>query len=337
MSCMRRPSPRRLYSSKSMSKIRTATPRIFCPRRKPTSKKAAATTLRAALTKQSALVVPRPPAAWICCNFLISTRSRHSTSKSTNSRRMSAVSTPTSASWGSRAHSRSNSKGGGGRLAAPQTSQVSTGARRAWCPAKTIARPRPAPSFPQAKATLTSLWKLVLVRRIVARWAKIIRSPLSSSRIFCAAVAIAGFFCIPAKPKIAQKCLSRQSEKQTPTPRRRSNDGSPPGRRHDEPPERRRFPLRPLPRLVCKFDPDRRMVACFLPASHVAIDAGRLKARGDGRAQEQVVEAQSRVTRVGVSEIVPEGVDALSRMKRSQRVGPALRDQPAEGFTHLDA
>jgi hypothetical protein len=64
-------------------------------------------------------------------------------------------------------------------------------------------------------------------------------------------------------------------------------------------------------RPVRKFDPDRRMIARFLPASRRAIDAGRLKARGDGRAQEQVVDAQSRVARVGVSEIVPEGVDAL--------------------------
>jgi hypothetical protein len=64
-------------------------------------------------------------------------------------------------------------------------------------------------------------WKLFLVRRILAKWSKIIRSPLSSSRIFCAAVAIAGLFCIPAKPEIGQKCLSRRSEKQTPMPRRR--------------------------------------------------------------------------------------------------------------------
>ena len=38
-------------------------------------------------------------------------------------------------------------------------------------------------------------------------------------------------------------------------------------------------PLRPWSRPVCQFDPDRRMVARLLPASHIAVDAGRLEAR----------------------------------------------------------
>jgi hypothetical protein len=92
-----------------------------------------------------------------------------------------------------------------------------------------------------------------------------------------------------------------------------------------------------LDRIIRKLDPDRRVVARFFPPSHGTIDAGGLETRGDGRAQEQVVDSQSGVARVGVSEIVPEGVDALARVKRAQGVGPTLRDELAKSFADLDA
>src|SRR5579872_721170 len=50
-----------------------------------------------------------------------------------------------------------------------------------------------------------------------------------------------------------------------------------------------------------------------------------------------MVDAQSGVARIGVAEIIPERVDAFARMKRSKRIGPALRDKPAKSFSHLDA
>ena len=53
--------------------------------------------------------------------------------------------------------------------------------------------------------------------------------------------------------------------------------------------------------------------------------------------EQQVVDAQAGVARVGVPEIVPERVDPLAGMQRAQRVGPALRDKPAKGFAHLGA
>jgi hypothetical protein len=61
-----------------------------------------------------------------------------------------AINTLASAPSASRAYSRSNNPGGGGRLAAPDKSREH-GRRRAGRPAKTIARPRPAPSFPEGE------------------------------------------------------------------------------------------------------------------------------------------------------------------------------------------
>ena len=59
-----------------------------------------------------------------------------------------AINTPASAPLGSRAYNRNNKQGGGGRLAAPDKSREHG---RAGRPAKTIARPRPAPSFPEGE------------------------------------------------------------------------------------------------------------------------------------------------------------------------------------------
>src|SRR6202042_3866134 len=95
--------------------------------------------------------------------------------------------------------------------------------------------------------------------------------------------------------------------------------------------------LRSRGRPGLEFDPDRRVVARLPPASHLAIDASRLEARGDRRAQQQVVDAQSSVSGVGVTEIIPECVYALAGMQRSQGVGPTLCGKPAKRVSHLDA
>src|SRR5689334_7769934 len=83
-------------------------------------------------------------------------------------------------------------------------------------------------------------------------------------------------------------------------------------------------------RSVRECNPDRRVIARLLPAARGAIDAGAIEARGEGRAQEEVVDAQAGVAHVGVPEIIPERVDALAGMKRPERVGPALRGEAAK-------
>ena len=48
-----------------------------------------------------------------------------------------------------------------------------------------------------------------------------------------------------------------------------------------------------------------------------------------------MIDAQAGVAGKGVPEIFPERIDPLARIKRPQRVGPALRDQAAVGLAHL--
>src|SRR5208282_1661313 len=54
-----------------------------------------------------------------------------------------------------------------------------------------------------------------------------------------------------------------------------------------------------------------------------------------GRAKEQMIDSKARVPGPRIPEIIPEGVDPFTRMKRAQRVSPALREQTLKGFPHL--
>ena len=67
---------------------------------------------------------------------------------------------------------------------------------------------------------------------------------------------------------------------------------------------------------------------------HMALDAGGNQAAGKGRAQQQVIDAQSGVAGECIPEIFPERVGPLIGMQGPQRVGPALRDQAAVGVAH---
>src|SRR5207253_5912295 len=59
---------------------------------------------------------------------------------------------------------------------------------------------------------------------------------------------------------------------------------------------------------LTQHDPRRRVVAGAFLASYLAVDAGLDQARRDGRAQEQMIEPQSGVTRPAVSLVIPERV-----------------------------
>ena len=69
------------------------------------------------------------------------------------------------------------------------------------------------------------------------------------------------------------------------------------------------------------------MIACTFPAANVAVTSGRFKTVRQGRAQQQVIEAQSGIALPAVTHVVPERIDALAGMQRAQGVGPALLDQ----------
>jgi len=65
------------------------------------------------------------------------------------------------------------------------------------------------------------------------------------------------------------------------------------------------------------------MVARFIPAAHLTIDAGSFEARGNRGAQEDMVDAHAGVASLGIPEVLPEGVDALVRcMARRASVQP---------------
>ena len=48
--------------------------------------------------------------------------------------------------------------------------------------------------------------------------------------------------------------------------------------------------------IVGKLDPNRRVIARVLPGPHMALGAGGDQAAGKGRAQQQVIDAQTSVT-----------------------------------------
>ena len=88
---------------------------------------------------------------------------------------------------------------------------------------------------------------------------------------------------------------------------------------------------------VRELNPCRRVITGLFPAANVAVDGCRFEApRYDGTEQE-MVDAQPRVAAASIPEIIPECIDALVRMERSQRIGPALSDEASIGVPDFRA
>src|SRR5215217_178254 len=77
------------------------------------------------------------------------------------------------------------------------------------------------------------------------------------------------------------------------------------------------------------LDPRWRMVAGLFPRPRFAIDSGLLEDFAERRAEQGVIDADAGVPSERVPPIMPEGINALVRVKRPQGVGPALSDQRA--------
>ena len=73
------------------------------------------------------------------------------------------------------------------------------------------------------------------------------------------------------------------------------------------------------------------MVAGLFAPAIVLVDACTEEAIGCKRAEQQVIDAEARVALPGAGLIIPEGPDAARGMARPEAVGPALREQGAEG------
>lgn len=73
-----------------------------------------------------------------------------------------------------------------------------------------------------------------------------------------------------------------------------------------------------------QFNPGRRMVAGLFPAPHLAGHAAPNQRGAQGGAEQDVVDAQARVARERVAEILPEGIDARSRQRSSTGRRPLM-------------
>ncbi len=77
------------------------------------------------------------------------------------------------------------------------------------------------------------------------------------------------------------------------------------------------------------------MIARLLPTAHLPVHVRRDQTVNNRRAEEQMVDTKARVPGPRVSEVVPEGVNALTWMKRPQCISPSLREQMMESLTDL--
>lgn len=84
-----------------------------------------------------------------------------------------------------------------------------------------------------------------------------------------------------------------------------------------------------------ELDPDRGMVAGPVGAADRAVDAGVGQAFGCKSVEQQVVDPQTGVARLGLPEIGPEGPGRIVREALAQGVGPALVEQALEGGAAL--
>ena len=86
---------------------------------------------------------------------------------------------------------------------------------------------------------------------------------------------------------------------------------------------------------MSEFDPGRRVITGPFPTAHLPVDIRQDKTLRYGWAEEQMIDAKAHVPGPRIPEIIPERVDPFTRMKRAQRIGPALREQTMKGFPHL--
>ncbi len=66
------------------------------------------------------------------------------------------------------------------------------------------------------------------------------------------------------------------------------------------------------------------MVARVVPTSNVFVHLGLYEARCDIRAEQKVIEPETRIPAESVPEVIPEGVDLLAGVKFPDGVGPPL-------------
>src|SRR4051812_29448230 len=89
----------------------------------------------------------------------------------------------------------------------------------------------------------------------------------------------------------------------------------------------------PLPddgRRSFDFNPRRCVVACARPSAHVPVHVGVDEPALQRGVQQQMIDAQPRVTLPALAHVVPERVDRIARMAGAYGVGPARVEELAE-------
>src|SRR5262249_18628151 len=88
--------------------------------------------------------------------------------------------------------------------------------------------------------------------------------------------------------------------------------------------------------LIPQLDPRRSVVARFLPATDIAIDARLLQPAGERGIEQQVIDSKPGITLIGVTEVIPERKDLRVRVQRANRIRPSLPQDLRVGLTDLD-
>jgi hypothetical protein len=79
------------------------------------------------------------------------------------------------------------------------------------------------------------------------------------------------------------------------------------------------------------------MIARFLQCSHSTAYTASDQAVPESRTEEEVIDAEARIPRKGVSPVLPEGVDALFRVQLPDRIDPPLSKKPLVGLPYFGA
>jgi hypothetical protein len=77
----------------------------------------------------------------------------------------------------------------------------------------------------------------------------------------------------------------------------------------------------------------RGVIARFLPAANLAIDACTDEPRRKAGAGQKMIDARSAIALEVISKVIPEAIDGLLGMHLAQRVRPAAREKSGEGGT----
>ena len=77
------------------------------------------------------------------------------------------------------------------------------------------------------------------------------------------------------------------------------------------------------------------MVARVLPSTNTPVDISLHQAFRHAGANEKVIQSETRIAPIGVSEVIPERINAVCRMKLPDCIDPALGDEFAEGMAHV--